>query len=123
MAKNEYINIGVKEQKVRLVLGILMGIVVVVMAVMMARNNLTGIWGGILFILTYQAVRFYFDYRTGTCPLKAELGQEKLEGWMTTIGDPISDQEKSKRIRTKSRKAFAWSFGAAVVVTAVVLFI
>lgn len=103
--RNELVNIGPREREIRRTLGLgLLGAVVVLFAVLL----LTGAsrwWSLVTFPLLYQGVRFLLDHRTGTDPLKAELGQEKLDGAMTIFGTEIHDVRRAMRIRAISRRA------------------
>lgn len=114
-------NIGDRERRFRLVLG---GVVLAaglwIGSILVARDAAWG-WRLLLFPLFYQGIRFIFDYRTGTCPLKAELGQRKLDGWMTILGERIEDPALSARIRSISRRALLWSVLGAVLLTAGVM--
>lgn len=117
MLQEETVNIGPRERRVRLTMGVLLFIATVFLAIWILQTNPSAVWALLLFVLTYQTVRFYYDYRTGTCPLKAELGQRKMEGFMTTTGDPIPDHNLTRRIRSKSRRALVISLAVALVVT------
>ncbi|MBS1272472.1 MAG: hypothetical protein MAGBODY4_01618 [Candidatus Marinimicrobia bacterium] len=123
MESNQLVNIGMQERKVRLVMGIIMLGVAAYLFYLVAINENSFLWTILLFIVTYQAVRFLFDYRTGTCPLKAELGQRKMTGFMTVLGEKISDTQLQDSIKTVSRRAFTISPGAAIVVTFIAVII
>jgi hypothetical protein len=114
-------NIGDRERRLRLVLGgVLLAAGLWIASGLVARDAAWG-WRLLLFPLFYQGIRFFFDYRTGTCPLKAELGQCKLDGWMTILGDRIDDPARARRIRRISRRALVWSLLGAVLLTAGVI--
>jgi len=114
----ETVNIGLKERKVRRALGIGFLLIYLIVTVFFAGSEVSPIWGLILFPITYQGVRFFLDYRTGTCPLKAELGQQKLDGTLTILGEKIQDENQVREIRRKSRRALVQSLGGGIVLTA-----
>jgi len=107
-----FVNIGLRERKIRRVFGIGILSASIAVAVVFILNDLSPAWGWILLPFFYQGVRFILDYRTGTCPLKAELGQEKLDAWFSMLGTKIENGERVARIRSISRKAL-WQAGVA----------
>lgn len=114
-------NIGDRERRVRLILGgFLLAVGLWVASALVARNAHWE-WRLLLFPLFYQGLRFVFDYRTGTCPLKAELGQRSMDGWLTILGERVGDDGLARRIRGISRRAIGWSFLGAVLLTAGVI--
>lgn len=111
-------NIGDRERRVRLALGgVVLAAALWIASILVARDAAWG-WRLLLFPLFYQGIRFFFDYRTGVCPLKAELGQRAFDGWMTVLGDPIEDPDRARQIRTLSRRAILWSFLGALALSA-----
>lgn len=111
-------NIGERERRVRLMLGgVILAASLFLASFLVTRDAGWG-WRIALFPLFYQGIRFVFDYRTGTCPLKAELGQRRFDGWMTVLGDRIGDPALTARIRSISRRALVWSLAGAAVLTA-----
>lgn len=116
------VNIGITERHVRLVLGAAFLAAGVWLAYEMGYHRGTA-WGWrlLLFPVFYQGVRFLYDYRTGTCPLKAELGQRKMDGWLTIVGTRIGDPDLAGRIRTVSRRALVRSLVLAAVMTAIAI--
>ncbi len=119
--RSRYTNIGERERRVRLVLGgLVLAATLWIGSILVARDAAWG-WRLLLFPLFYQGIRFFFDYRTGICPGKAELGQCRHEGWLTIFGDPIDDPDRVARIRTLSRWALLWSLLGATALTAGVM--
>ena len=111
------VNIGLRERKLRRVLGFVFLIGSIAVAVIFIMSGTQPLWGLVLLPFYYQGVRFILDHRTGTCPLKAELGQYKLEGLLTIYGDKLDDENLAMQIRTKSRKALGQALGAAVLLS------
>ena len=104
-SRNDLVNIGPREREIRRTLGLGLLGVVVALFILMLVTGASRWWSLVFFPLLYQGVRFVFDYRTGTCPLKAELGQEKLDGAMTLFGTDIQDVRRAMKIRAISRRA------------------
>lgn len=116
------VNIGERERRVRLVLGAAFLAAGVWLAYRMGyHRDVAWGWRLLLFPVFYQGVRFLYDYRTGTCPVKAELGQRKMDGWLTVLGAKVGDPDLAGRIRAVSRKALARSLALAAVMTAIAL--
>ena len=112
-----YVNIGPRERKVRRILGILILIAAIAVSALFKNSEICFWWGLALFPLWYQGIRFIYDYTTGTCPLKAELGQSRLDAFVSVFGEPIKDREMEQQIRTKSRKAVYRAAAAAFLLT------
>ena len=102
---NDLVNIGPREREIRRTLGLGLLAFVVALFVVLLLTEASRWWSLVFFPFLYQGVRFLLDYRTGTCPLKAELGQEKLDGAMTIFGDEIQDVRRAMKIRAISRRA------------------
>ena len=115
------VNIGETERSIRLVLGVVLLIGGVAGAYGMAAAEVHRAWRLFLFPVFYQGVRFLYDHRTGTCPVKAELGQRKLDGRLTILGDRIGDSDLALRIRRVSRRALARSVVLGALFTAISL--
>lgn len=116
------VNIGIRERKTRQFLGIIF-LLIALVAILIFRQSETNYWWGlVLFPVWYQGIRFLLDFKTGTCPLKAELGQKKLDAFMSVFGEKIEDKELVLKIRSKSRKAIVWAVSAAIVLTAFSIF-
>lgn len=118
----ETVNIGRNERELRRLLGILVLFLTFSAAVALWWLEAALLWSLILFPFYYQGIRFLLDYRTGTCPLKAELGQQKLDARFSILGTKIQDRDRVVAIRAKSRKALAQAIGAAVVLTVATMF-
>lgn len=112
------VNIGLDERKLRRALGILILVSSLLATAIFIWAGSSPWWGLILLPFYYQGVRFILDYRTGTCPLKAELGQRKLEATFSIFGEEIEDKGLAQRIRAKSRQALVQAGAAAVLLTA-----
>lgn len=113
-------NIGPTERNVRRWAGISMLAVGTVLTWWLVTLDAVAWWWALVFFaLYYQAVRFVLDAQTGTCPLKAELGQRNLRGLMTVLGEPIADPALASTIRAISRRATVFSLVAAALLTAV----
>lgn len=117
------VNIGRDERDLRRLLGILLFFLTIFAAVALWWLEAAPSWSLVLFPFYYQGVRFVLDYSTGTCPLKAELGQEKLDARFSILGTKIPDEARIKAIRTKSRKALVQALAAAAVLTAATFFL
>lgn len=115
------VNIGIRERKLRRILGIVFLLISIILTYIFANRGTDIWWGLILFPLWYQGIRFLYDYSTGTCPLKAELGQSRLDAFMSVFGEPIEDKELEQKIRTISRKALFRSLSAAFLLTSLSL--
>ncbi len=111
------VNIGERERKVRRTLGVVFLLASVVITFVLVQSKASAWWGLIVFPLWYQGIRFILDYKTGTCPLKAELGQIKLNAFMSVFGKKLEDRELALRIRAKSRKALFQAIAAAFLLT------
>ncbi len=111
------VNIGIRERKNRLILGIFFLIAASVVTVFFMKADMNFWWGFILFPVWYQGIRFFLDYKTGTCPLKAELGQIKLDAFVSFSGKKIEDRERALKIRDRSRKAVFKAIAAAFFLT------
>lgn len=112
-----HVNIGPRERELRRLLGILVLFLALFAAVALWWVEVAPVWYLILVPFYYQGVRFLLDHRTGTCPLKAELGQEKLDARFSILGTRIQDRSRIAAIRRKSRKALAQSIATALVLT------
>lgn len=119
----EYTNIGLTERKVRLWLGVGMLGIAIALAVIFLATDTSRWWRLVLLVPTYQGIRFLYDSWVGVCPLKAELGQEKMTGFMTTVGTKISDQTRIDRIKQVSRGAMTRSVVGAAAFTVIMLLI
>lgn len=118
----ETVNIGPHERELRRLLGILVMFLTIFAAVALWWLDAAPLWSLILLPFFYQGVRFMLDYRTGICPLKAELGQEKLDSRFSILGTKIRDRNRIEAIRTKSRRALAQSLVAAAILTVATYF-
>lgn len=116
-------NIGMREHKLRRTLGIVLLLASFALSYSFVTRLGSSWWGLFLLVTYYQGVRFLLDYQTGTCPLKAELGQSKLEGAFTIFGEKIADQVRVMEIRARSRKALAQAVTASAGFTLLTIFI
>lgn len=114
---HEETNIGIKERRFRRLLGISLLGITMVLTFILSRMDLNFWWGIILFPFWFQGIRFLYDYSTGTCPLKAELGQSRLNAFFSVFGEKIEDRELALKIRTKSRLAIYRAAAAAFLLT------
>lgn len=117
-ATSQTVNIGRNERELRRLLGILVIFLTIFAAVALWWLEAAPAWSLVLLPFYYQGVQFVLDYSTGTCPLKAELGQEKLDARFSILGTKIQDEGRIKAIRTKSRKALVQALAVAAVLTA-----
>ena len=104
-SRNDLVNIGAREREIRRTLGLGLLGVVVALFILMLVTGASRWWSLVFFPMLYQGVRFVYDHRTGICPLKAELGQERLDGAMTIFGTDIEDVRRATKIRAISRRA------------------
>lgn len=111
------VNIGFTERKVRLVSGVVLLALSIILSLVFIGANVSLWWSIVLLLTYYQGVRFLLDYRTGTCPLKAELRQSKLDGYFTILGERLVDEDSALQIRSKSRKALLQAVSLAVGLT------
>ena len=116
-SNKQNVNIGFKERKVRMIFGIVILLASVVITFLLVHSGANLWWGLVLFPAWYQGIRFILDYITGTCPLKAELGQIRLEAFMSVFGKKLEDRELALRIRAKSRKALFQAVAVAFLLT------
>ncbi len=117
MNTTETMNIGTKERKMRRALGIVFLFISLGVGIIFVLNRINPLWALILLPFYYQGVRFILDYRTGTCPLKAELGQYKLDAKFSILGEKFQDSNLARAIQIKSRKALVQAGLAGVVLT------
>ncbi len=119
MKQPELVNIGARERSFRRGLGGLVLALTAMFAVYFLTYDIGRWWRLVLFIPVFLGTHLLFGARTGTCALKAELGQEDLgDGVFSIKGVEIGDGERARRIRSVSRRAQA---KALVVATAVAL--
>ena len=114
-ATNALVNIGLTERRLRLGLGLLMLAAGLAATVLLATSSAVWPWALLLLLVYYQGIRFVLDYRTGTCPLKAELGQRRLDAKFSIMGEPVEDPGLARRIRSVSRRALVQAALAAIV--------
>ena len=107
---NITVNIGLKERKNRLILGLAFLTACVIVSIIFINSA-----------FYYQGIRFILDYQTGTCPLKAELSQTKLDANFSILGDKLEDEELSLKIKRKSRRALAQAMGIALVLSIITI--
>ena len=120
--EQQFVNIGKRERKFRLAAGFLLLAAGWILSFWYIFSVIAMGWLILLFVIYYQSIRFLFDYKTGTCPLKAELGQEKLDAWISVTGEDISNVSKIKTIKSISRKALLISLVLAAVLTLLTYF-
>lgn len=102
----DHVNIGLQERNVRRVLGYLLLAGSLLAAVWMILSDSRPVWILLLFVFFYQGIRFILDYQTGTCPVKSEVGQKKMDArFLSILGEEITDQDAVIKIRNKSRRA------------------
>ena len=104
------VNIGIRERKLRRILEIVFLLVGVYLTYVFVERNLNIWWGPVLFPLWYQGIRFLYDYSTVTCPLKAELGQSRLDAFMSVFGEPIEDRYGATHTHQVKKSNFPGSF-------------
>lgn len=114
----EAVNIGERERTVRGVLGYAFLAFGAAVTVALVFSDANPWWSLVLLPLFYQGARFRFDKRSGTCPLKAELGQHRLDGVLTILGQRIDDAATVSRIKTISRRGLVEAAVWGVVLTA-----
>ncbi len=120
MSSSEKINIGKRERVNRLILGIVMLLAAFGLGWWITTQSVAGWLIALFFIVVYQGVRFLLDFQTGTCPLKAELGQRRLDGFFTISGTAIDDKRLADDIRGKSRRALILALFVAIAATMLV---
>jgi len=117
MSSADKVNIGKRERVNRLILGIAMLIAAFGLGWWITTQSVAGWSIALFFIVVYQGVRFLLDFQTGTCPLKAELGQRRLDGFFTISGTAIDDKRLADDIRRKSRGALVLALFVAMAAT------
>jgi hypothetical protein len=80
------------------------------------------LWAWALLPLYYQGTRFILDHYTGTCPLKAELGEANLEArYLSVRGKPVEDPALVAAIRATSRHALLQTLSVSLTLTLVTM--
>ncbi|MBI2919208.1 MAG: hypothetical protein HYY01_14635 [Chloroflexi bacterium] len=120
MRESGLFNIGPREKSFRRGLGALVLALTAMFAVYFFAYDIGQWWRAVLFVPVFLGTSLLFEARSGTCPLKAELGQEDLQDRPLSIGGTqIADIERARQIRSVSRRAQLKALGVAVVVTIV----
>lgn len=121
MQASQLVNIGLREKSFRRGLaGLVLGLTAM-FAVYFFTYDVGQWWRFVLFIPVFLGTHFLFEARSGTCLLKAELGQADLQDRVFTLmGTKIADIELARQIRKVSRRAQLKAFLWATVVTLLV---
>jgi len=114
-------NIGRQERTARRWMGIsLLALGTALTWVLGSRGEPVPSYWAVLFLVLYVvAVRLVLDAQTGTCPLKAERGEQELDGWLSLTGRPIGDPRVEDLLRHVSRRAWVFAVVAGVVLGSV----
>jgi hypothetical protein len=110
-------NIGPRERRRRLLMGVVMALVVAGAAGWMIAADVPRAWRLLVFVPTWIAALDVFQVRAQTCVLLAARGVRNMDAG----NEPIVNRDELTRVRAQARSVHVRSAFAALAVTALLL--